>query len=98
MAYDCDRPEFTVTVNSESIGNWRWMVHAAVRYHGRRSDSNRKRIEAEARLELMIGISQESGRGRASGARTVVVLVDGDSELSWFFRGLDDRLPPLLTA
>jgi hypothetical protein len=88
MAYTCDRRQFTVTVSSGFISDWQWAVHANVDYRSFGTVGIRKEIEAEARLELMIGISRECRHGRERGARTVIVLVEGDREIAGFFRGL----------
>lgn len=86
MAYTCDRPQFTVTVTSGFINDWQCTVHAAVDYRNVWGDGIPKGIEAEAQLELMIGISHESREGLERGARSVVVLVEGDREIAGFFR------------
>lgn len=89
MAYTCDRPHFTVTVSSAFVSEWQWAVHAVVHYRTAGTAGIRKAIEAEARLELMIGISNESRLGRERGARTVVVFVEGDREVGGSFRQLE---------
>jgi hypothetical protein len=89
MGYICDRPQFTVTVNSGFISEWQWAVHAVAIYRPLGLVGIRKEIEAVAQLELMIGISQESRVGRDRGARTVIVLVEGDRELAGFFKRLE---------
>ena len=88
MAYICDRPHFTVTVISGFGNDRQWAVHAVVDYRTVGIAGIRTAIEAEARLELMIGIEQESRLGRDRGARTVVVFVDGDREIGGVFRQL----------
>ena len=91
MAYTCDRPQFTVTVTSGFISNWQWAIHAVVEYRPLGLVGIRKEIEVAAQLELMIGISRESRGGRDRGARTVLVLVEGDREIAGFFRGLQSE-------
>jgi hypothetical protein len=93
VAYRTEHPEFAVTVKSGFISDWQWAVHAVVAYRGHGFGGRRREIEDEARNELMSGIARESRRGRAEGARTVVVLVEGDRELAGFFRGLGEREP-----
>ena len=88
MAYTFDRPHFTVSVNSGFISDWQWCVHAVVEHRRSGLVRARKAIEVEAQLELMIGISTECRSGRDRGARSVIVLVEGDREIAGFFRGL----------
>lgn len=89
MGYTTERPHYTVTVRSGFISDWQWAVHAVVEFRSLGLHGIRKEIETEARLELMIGISRESRVGRDRGARTVVVLVEGDREVAGFFQGLE---------
>jgi len=91
VAHSCDRPHFNVTVSSGFISERQWAVHAVVTYRPLGLVGIRREIEAEARLELMIGISRESRVGRDRGARTVVVLVEGDREIAGFFDELGER-------
>jgi len=95
MAYTSDCPHFTVTVSSGFISDWQWAVHAVVDYRTLGPAGMRTAIEAEARLELMIGIARESRLGRDRGARSVVVFVEGDPQVVGFFRQLDrdDQAP-----
>ena len=88
MAHVCDRPHFTVTVTAGFISDWQWAVHAVVDYRVLGLAGRQRGIEAQAQAELMIGISSESRVGRDRGARTVLVLVEGDREIAGFFRGL----------
>ena len=91
MPYACDRPHFTVTVTSGFISDRQWAVHAVVEYRTLGLDGIPKRIETEARLEMMIGISRDSQLGRDRGARSVVVVAEGDREIAGLLGGLDPR-------
>jgi plasmid stability protein len=73
-------------------------IHAVVAYHPDVRLAHHRDVEAEAREELMIGISRESLRGRAGGARTALVLVEGDREIAGFFRDLEERYHPPAVA
>ena len=87
MAYTCRRPHFTVTVKSGFISQSQWAVHAVVDYIHDAPAERRQYIEAEARLELMIGIARESRRGGDKLAGNVLVLVEGDREAAGLFSG-----------
>jgi hypothetical protein len=90
MTYVCARPDFTVTIKSGFISDWQWAVHAAVQYSADAEARDLRRTEAAARKELIVAISEESRRGRANGAQTVVVLVEGDPKISGFFQELEE--------
>ena len=98
MAYVCERPEFTVTVKAGFISEWQWAVHAAVSYRTGDPFRPRPQVEADARAELMTGIARESRRGRAAGASTVLVRVEGDREIAGIFSGLDESYRPMWVA
>jgi hypothetical protein len=87
MAHECRRPYFTVTVKSGFISQSQWAVHAVVQYRADAPVEQRQFIEAEARLELMIGIARESRRGGDRLAGNVVVLVEGDHDAAGLFSG-----------
>ena len=81
MAYTCDRPQFTVTVTSGFITDWQCAVRATVDYRNVWGDGISEATEAEAQLELMIGISRESRNSLDRGARSVVVHIEGDRKI-----------------
>ena len=89
MAYECRRPDFTVTVKSGFISQSQWAVHAVVAYRPDAFAGRRQYIEAEARLELMLGIARESRRGGDKLAGNVLVLVEGDAKVRGLFSGGD---------
>ncbi len=91
MPYRCERPDFGVIVEGGFVDTHRWFVHAVLEYRAGLAADARSRLEAEARLELMLGVVRESRRGRDLGARRVVVLVEGDREVAGFFEVLERR-------
>lgn len=91
IAYSCEDPRYTVTVESGFADATRWMVRGVLEYRTHLSSRAREHIEAEARLQLMIGIVRESRRGRDLGVRDVDILVEGDPETARFFRSLHGR-------
>jgi len=97
MAYECCRPHFTVTVKSGFISQAQWAVHAVIAYLPDAPAEQRQFIEAEARLELMIGIARESRCGGDKLAGNVLVLVEGDHVAAGLFSGGDqfNRAMPL---
>ena len=76
------------------MGRGQWVVHAVLEYVRSGPIEARVEIESEARLELLIGIARETSRGRAMGARSVHVLVEGDREIAGFFRVFEDKYRP----
>jgi hypothetical protein len=98
MAYECHRPHFTVTVKSGFISQSQWAVHGVVEYLPDAPAERRQYIEAEARLELMIGIARESRRGGDKLAGNVLVLVEGDHDAAGLFSGSDRCLGTMQLA
>jgi hypothetical protein len=91
MAYKSDRFGFTVHVEGRFVGRGQWVVHAVLQYLAFGPIESRGDLEAEARLELLIGIARESSCGRALGAHSVHVLVEGDREIAGFFRVFEGK-------
>jgi hypothetical protein len=85
MATASERPRLNVSISSAFISDWQWAIHAVVEYPEPRSADEREAIEREAQFELAMGIVRESRIGRARGARSVIVLVDGDREMAELF-------------
>jgi hypothetical protein len=94
MAYHSDRFGFTVNVEGRFVGRGQWVVHAVLEYQPFAPTEAPGELEAEARLELLIGIARESSLGRALGAHSVHVLVEGDSEIAGFFRVFEEKYRP----
>jgi hypothetical protein len=86
MSYSLTHAAYEITVTSGFIDSDRWLVHGAVAFGPAIPDETLGRLEPEARLDLMIGIARESSRGRHAGARSVVIAIEGDRELSGLFR------------
>jgi len=98
MGYQSDRFGFTVNVEGRFVGRGQWVVHAILRYEAPLLVQSRDEIEEEARLELLIGIARETSVGRAKGAHSVHVLVEGDREIAGFFRVFEERYRPSQSA
>ena len=94
MAYQSDRFGFTVHVEGKFVGRGQWVVHAVLEYVRSGPREARVELESEARLELLIGIARETSRGRAMGAHSVHVMVEGDREIAGFFRVFDEKFRP----
>jgi hypothetical protein len=88
MAHTCDRPQLNIIMTSGFVSDRQWAVHAVVDCQGFGALGDRKQIEAAAQRKLIREISRECRDGRERGARSVVVLVEGDPELAGFLRGL----------
>jgi hypothetical protein len=91
MAYHSDRFGFTLHVEGRFVGRGQWVVHAVLEYLAFAPIESRHELEAEGRLELLIGIARESSRGRAVGAHSIHVLVEGDREIAGFFRVFEEK-------
>ena len=85
MSYASERPRLNVSIRSAFISDWQWAIHAVVEYPQPHSAEEREAIEREAQFELAMGIVRESRIGRSRGARSVIVLVDGDREMAELF-------------
>ncbi len=95
MAYACETPDYRLRVEGGFAERDRWLVFAVLEYRSSLGAERRRRTEAEARLELMVGISRECGAGRDLGAKQVSVMVEGDGEIGEFFEVRDARAPSL---
>ncbi len=98
MAYTCERPDYRLRVEGGFEDRERWTVFAVLEYRRSLGMESRRRTEAEARLELMVGISRECGFGRERGAKHVTVMVQGDPEIADFFEARDARVSPFGTV
>ena len=86
MAYLSSGPDYDVAAYGGFVGRDEWVVHATIAYRSDLENKSRETLEADARLDLLIGIARESHRGRDAGARSVHVLVQGDTLLAGLFR------------
>lgn len=85
MGFVSRRPGYDVTVEGRFDGRGRFVVHGIVTYRRTLSTESWDDLEADGRLDLMIGIARESRRGHAAGVRRVDVVVEGDRELAELF-------------
>jgi len=89
MAYICDRPGFSVRVEGEFAGDDLWLIRGHLTSRPAPQDVDPQLFEAEARLELTMGIVREALRGRDLGARHLHVALDGDHRIEGFLLGLE---------
>ena len=85
------RPDFSVCVEGAFVAPGLWMIHATITYDSHLSFDARRSLGADARFELMRGIVEKLKRGQILGARSVRVLVEGDTEVAGFFELGDDH-------
>ena len=86
MAYLSSGPGYDVAAYGGFVGHDEWVVHATIAFRSDLASKRRENLEADARLDLLIGIARESHRGRDAGARSVHVVIQGDSMLAGMFR------------
>lgn len=89
MPYTCDRPGFSVMVDGAFAGEDLWLIRGRLAYRPVPPDIDTGVLEAEARLELTMGIVREALRGRDLGARHLHVALDGEHRIEGFLLGLE---------
>ena len=86
MGYVWKGPTLRVAVGGRFVGQGQWIVHGIVERPSVPFAEPTEGDATEARLELMIGVARESRKGRARGARSVHVVIEGDREMEGLFR------------
>jgi hypothetical protein len=97
MSYALDRPGFSVRVEGGFVGHGTWLNHAVVAYRPHAVVEAGGDVTADGRLQVSLAIASLSQSARVLGARSVYVLVEGDSQVAGFFR-VSDATPDRETA
>ncbi len=90
MPYERRSDAYAVRVQGKFVGGGRWFVHGRVDYLPPVGDEPSADLQAEARVELLLGIARESRLGREKGARDVHVIIEGDEETRGFFELVEE--------
>jgi|WetSurMetagenome_2_1015567.scaffolds.fasta_scaffold432798_1 hypothetical protein len=94
MAYTCIRPDFSVVVEGGHGADGVWSVRGNLIFHRNAAVPAFTDVQAEAQLELTLGVVREALRGRDAGARHLHVTLDGDRNTGGFILGLQPRPAP----